>query len=73
MNVQNKMNYFEISMDQHMDMIEYAGNKLDKHDLIDCSAPSLVEVISIDLHKYGIAVDFKRIQCGINMDPNAFR
>lgn len=39
-----KMNLFEITLDQHMDMIEYAGNTLDKHDLIDSSAPSLVEV-----------------------------
>lgn len=38
------MNLFEITLDQHMDMIEYAGNMLDKHDLIDSSAPSLVEV-----------------------------
>lgn len=30
-----------------MDMIEYAGNMLDKHDLIDSSAPSLVEVCHI--------------------------
>lgn len=37
------MNLFEITLDQHMDMIEYAGNMLDKHDLID-RAPSLVEV-----------------------------
>lgn len=42
----DKMNLFEISVDQHMDMIEYAGNMLDKHDSIDCSAPSLVEVIN---------------------------
>ena len=39
-----KMNMFEITIDQHMDMIEYAGNTLDKHDSIDNSAPSLVEV-----------------------------
>lgn len=38
------MNLFEITLDQHMDMIEYAGNTLDKHDLIDSSAPSLLEV-----------------------------
>lgn len=38
------MNLFEISVDQHMDMIEYAGNMLDNHDLIDSSAPSLIEV-----------------------------
>lgn len=41
------MNLFEITLDQHMDMIEYAGNMLDKHDLIDSSAPSLVEVCHI--------------------------
>lgn len=40
------MNLIEITLDQHMDMIEYAGNTLDKHDLIDSSAPSLVEVCS---------------------------
>lgn len=38
------MNLFEISLDQHMDMIEYAGNMLDKHDLKESSAPSLMEV-----------------------------
>lgn len=41
------MNLFEISLDQHMDMIEYAGNMLDKHDLKENSAPSLVEVSTI--------------------------
>lgn len=38
------MNLFEITIDQHLDMIEYAGNMVDKHDLIDSSAPSLIEV-----------------------------
>lgn len=41
------MNLFEITLDQHMDLIEYAGNTLDKHDLVDSSAPSLVEVYPI--------------------------
>lgn len=42
------MNLFEITLDQHMDMIEYAGNMLDRHDLIDSSAPSLIEVIFVE-------------------------
>lgn len=37
------MNVFEITLDQHMDMIEYAGNTLDRHDAMD-SKPSLIEV-----------------------------
>lgn len=32
-----------------MDMIEYAGNTLDKHDLIDSSTPGLVEVRNFGL------------------------
>lgn len=43
------MNLFEISVDQHMDLIEYAGNVLDRHDSIDSSAPSLIEVISVQI------------------------
>lgn len=47
------MNMFEITLDQHMDMIEYAGNTLDKHDLLDSSALSLVEVCtSFSIRKY---------------------
>lgn len=38
------MNLFEITLDQHMDLIEYAGNMLDRHDLFDSSVPSLVDV-----------------------------
>lgn len=38
------MNLFEITVDQHMDLIEYAGNMLEKHDMFDSSAPSLVDV-----------------------------
>lgn len=38
------MNMFEITIDQHMDLIEYAGNMLDRHDQFDISAPSLVDV-----------------------------
>lgn len=38
------MTSFEMSVDQHMDMIEYAGNMLDRHDAIDSSTPSLIEV-----------------------------
>lgn len=51
------MNLFEISVDQHMDMIEYAGNMLDKHDSVDCTAPSLVEVISTISH-FDFSIDF---------------
>lgn len=38
------MNLFEITVDQHMDLIEYAGNMLERHDLFDSSVPGLVDV-----------------------------
>lgn len=41
------MNSFEITADQHMDMIEYAGNMVDRHDQVDSSAPTLTEVNTI--------------------------
>lgn len=38
------MKPFDISADQNINLIEYAGNTIDKYEMLDSSTPNLTEV-----------------------------